>query len=934
MKKFSFFLISFSILGHLHSEDVLKSVIGPFGTLSNYDSSLIIAPEKAQDLLNVDISPQGKSVKKREGFAQAVALTITTAATHGVFKFFDSSGNEVALIFNDSRLSSSINGANPTQLFNDGPLNATYQCVDSQGFAYCNNSSRTRLIKTDGVTVSSVTNVNSTGTMVAITPDRLITSGFAGSPNRIDFSASADFTRWIQPFSAGTDPNQITITAPGSRITHIVYAFGRLIWFKDNSFGYILFGQNLLDWKLVTVSPVIGSLDNTSIYWNDVLYWRAQDGHFYSYDGSNIERMSRDITDTILTLQNRLLNSWTQTTQAEFETGFSSADITTSQLPGSVMAKTTSYIYTTLSTPTFSGSTQYVDTFTASGFISSLWPDPFDVFSSTRWTKGGLGGTPPTTAVSGSTLTITLTTNGSEQYIASQRSSHLFSVGTTYYSYFTGVNNTSPIFVLVDVLTTSGDPAAAGNYWQMSFTSCGGGTGFTAAQSNSKGDSLSSISTCQAFPLEVSLWLATTTYRLTLGTATVAGSHTMTNAKFYSYIGLIGGTAGSANVKVSQFSVAPQTFTFISGTMDTGIVFPVWSTFTAVYSGNGIFSSTSSVSSDDVTYDAPVAATFGSVIASAAKRYIRTTTLFNQNLSSGTQLSANYNVISGSSGSYLSAVHNSPSLTSWDAFAATVITNDGTQNFSIRSSSNSFTVQSSTPSWVSVANGGIPTVSTGTNGVYFQIRDSLKANSSGTVRMDDFTQNWFEGNASDKIYGGYFDYALWWNVQDVNATYNNKIIKYDMLNNGFTLYDIPMNGFYVKNGSLYFGSSNGGYVYKYGGVDNDNGSAINSYWKSKDFINGEGPFNDDEFVQLSLLTSSVQNSSMTVTYTIDGSTSTSFTMPLDAGNSSFRYRNMNLPTGRIGTTFNLQFGNNASNQPFEVFAVQYGYREKPWIPKN
>src|SRR4029077_11501933 len=111
-------------------------------------------------------------------------------------------------------------------------------------------------------------------------------------------------------------------------------------------------------------------------------------------------------------------------------------------------------------------------------------------------------------------------------------------------------------------------------------------------------------------------------------------------------------------------------------------------------------------------------------------------------------------------------------------------------------------------------------------------------------------------------------------------TYNNYVIKYDMINNGFVLYDIPMNGFYVRGGSLYFGSSLTGVVYKYGDVDNDNGSAINSFWKSKDFVNGVGPFQDDEFVRLSLLTTSVQNSTMTVTYTINGSSSAAFAMNL------------------------------------------------------
>src|SRR4029077_9359847 len=100
---------------------------------------------------------------------------------------------------------------------------------------------------------------------------------------------------------------------------------------------------------------------------------------------------------------------------------------------------------------------------------------------------------------------------------------------------------------------------------------------------------------------------------------------------------------------------------------------------------------------------------------------------------------------------------------------------------------------------------------------------------------------------------------------------------------------------------------------------------------SKDFVNGVGPFQDDEFVRLSLLTTSVQNSTMTVTYTINGSSSAAFAMNLYDPLTAYRYRNLNLPAGRIGTTFNLKFGNNAADQPYELFAIQYGFREKPWI---
>lgn len=916
------------------AEDWVPQPIGPFSGINNRDNSYTIPAEKSQDALNVDITPGGKSVKKRKGLGTFATLQISTSPVHGVYNFFDSNGNDISLFFNDNRVSASSNGSSPSVIMSTGSNGATWQCTDSLGFAYCVNTGRQSILKTDGLTNTNVVAVG-TGTMITVTPDRLVLAGFANAPSRIDFSKAGDFTTWTAGSNA-TDPTNFTISAPGSRITHIVYAFGRVMWFKDSSFGFILIGNQPAqsDWVIKTVSYDVGTNDNTSIYREGILYFRGQDGHMYAFDGSNYQRISDEISGTVNATQRRTSGSWTQTTQSDFEAGFSSADITTSQLSGSVMAKTTSYTYPTISTPTFSGSTQYVDTTTVSGVIKTIYPDQFDSFltGSSGWSRGGLIGDQASVSVTASTLTMTIATSGSFEWIVSNTRSHSFGVGTTYYVYYTGIsNNASARFNLIDTQTLSGEPLSSGDHWSVSLTRCSGNAGFTATQANSKSDSLSSITDCQAFPLHFYLWLSASNYRLTLGTATVAGTHTMSNDQFYSYIDMSATTGGQ--LSVSQFAVSPQTFTFTSGSLDTGIAMPVWSTFTATYSGDGSFTSTSEVSSDNSIFDSAVSAPFGSKISSAPKRYIKTTTLFNQTVSSGTKLSATYTLLAGSSGTYLSAIRSAPSLTSWDSFGTTSLSNDGSQTFYIRSSSNTFTVQSSTPNWTQISDGAIPTVSTGSSGVHFQIRNDLRANSNGVVRMDDFTQNWLEGLASDKMYATYFDKRLWFSVTSgTGATTNNRIMLYDMLNQTWLLYDIAANGFLVRQNRIYLGSANTGTIYKYGDTDNDAGSAINSYWKSKDFF-GASPFSNQEIANISIAAKSVQNSSMTVTYTLNGSSVTSYTMNQYKLNSAFINNNRNLPAGTVGNQYNIQFGNNAADQYFEVFGIQIGIRPKSWIPQ-
>lgn len=805
--------------------DTVDQTIGPFGTVNNYDNAYTIPANKAQDALNVDVTPGGKSVKKRAGFAQAFALTVTTSPVHGVHFFYDSNGNDVALFFNDCHMTSSVNGGSTAVLFSTGTNGATYQCVDSQGFAYCEDSNRDPLIKTDGSSYSQITTTNN-GTMVAVTPDRLVLAGFSSAPNRLDFSKSGDFTTWTvggQP----TDPNQITITAPGSKITHITYAFDRLIWFKDTSFGYVLFGPTLADWVVRTVSPNIGTRDNSSVYREGVLYFRGSDGHIYSFDGATVVKMTREIQTTISASQTRLSNFWTQTTQADWAGG------------------------------TYD-STTYVDTETSSGNLQTTYPDTFDSFRQGSGTKNVWGsvtcdsGLTSSIGVSGGVLQLyaSATTSGACRF-GSNSLSHDISAGGTFYfnvSTFTAINANISYFFVLSTATSLGSVLTFGNNVILDFgCTSGGSLHFTQFQGRKNGvQNFDYVPQSEnTLPASIKLILTSSKWEVWInGVFTSSGTHTMTLSPYYFYweINPTINTNGVIGAQIDNFTVIPETF------------------------------------------------------------------------------------------SYTSPVHNAPSLTAWDDFGVTNSAGGGTQTFYIRASTNSFSAGSSTPSWTSITSGQVPSISTGT---FFQIRDDFVQTSTGAAsQLNDFTQNWFEGNASDKAYAVYHRDAIWFAVASgTGASSNNRILRYDMLNQGWLLYDIPMDGMYVRNQSLYFGSATGGYIYKFGDVNNDAGAAINAYWKSKDFF-VDSPFTDKELGYISTIASSQANSTMTVTYTLSGQTSTSYSFPTYKANSSFAVSNKNIPTGKSGRTVNIQFGNNAADQPFEVFGIQFGVRPKPWNAVN
>lgn len=809
---------------NIRAEDVAYQPIGPFGTLNNTDGSLIIPNNKAQDLLNVDISPEGASVKKRKGYAISQTLAVTTSAVHGVHYFYDSNGNDVAIFFNDNRISASIGGAAASVIMSSAPNGATNQCVDSQGFAYCANTSRTSIIKTNGQTVSSLSGFTSTGTMVAVTPERLVQAGLSSAPNDIVFSKANDFTTWTVGTQA-TDPISFTVTAPGPKITHITYAFDRIIWFKSTSFGYILIGNApaFEDWQVVTFDPNIGTLDNTSVYRDGVLYFRGQDGHIYGFDGTGLKKLTRDIQETIDNSQTRISNSWTQTTSGDFAAGNFSPAV-------------------------------YADTITVSAQLQLTFPETFDTLRTTDtvgakpvWDKFFSGSGTGDATVSGGSLLLRHDGNAlGRSNLGTVEKLTDYRQGTTYYitvsSFPADSGHLSDLYwTFRSTATASSNPDAAGTVIDFESTTT---ARITVANFTLLGKSGASSTTGDyAIPAQISFYLSTTTYQLTInGSVALSGTHTAPNEANYTYLSYLKGSAGSATCYIDSFQVNPETMT------------------------------------------------------------------------------------------YLSAVNNAPNLTSWDSFTATFFNGTvGSHNFFIRSSTNSFTVTSSTPSWTAVTSGNTPTVSTGT---YFQIRDDMvnTSTSSDMPILYEFTQSWFEGGAVDKSYATYFKEAIWWSVTSgVGQTTNNKILYYDMINDGMTLYNLPSNGFYIRQESLYFGSSSGGYIYKFGDVNNDAGAAINAYWKSKDFVMGS-PYQDKEAVNISMAAKTVANSSMTVTYTLDGSSSTAYAVSFNSSNG-FIKSNKNLPLGKIGQTFNIQFGNNVADQFFEVYALQAGYRLKSWKPE-
>lgn len=781
--------VALSVPGVLRADEIVANQY--FG-LNNNSSPPVIDVTEAQDLLNTDVSITGNSFKKRDGFGVYKNLG-ASAGVRGGHHFFDSSGNDVQVWGSSVSLWGIVGGATPTQLVSSATVRATWDCADTQGNAYCVNSSRDAFIKTNGTTMTWYT--TPLGTMVEATPDRIIVAGVSGTPNTIYVSQSNTFTNYTSGLAA-TDPFTEPIASPGSHLTQLRSACGKVLWWKDQSFGSMDF-EDQFSVEIKIISDTIGTFDNTSaIDPGGNIWFRGQDGHIYRYDCSFLTKETIPITPNVQASGSRTSNSWVQTSQSDFQAGFSFA----------------------------------LDSTTTPGALTlNRFSDSFADLS--NWTRTGP-----------------------------------FSVSG-------GVVRSSFTAMLVSVSTR-----------QLTDTF------YVAAQVKIEGPTNTA-------------WI---------------GAVTATNTGVLAYVQ----NNGAGNFVAGTGSYDGATFGLFSGGVSVGTPDTNYHTLgIRRFGSNGQYS----VYWDGVLVESKTSLVYGTVFT---KGFIAVTA------SPAAYINFDDFSMSASTGTFYSAVHNSPNLSAWDTLGTTKQDDGGSHTFSVRASSNSYTILSTTPTWTSVNAGSLITASTGT---FIQFSDAFAITSSSSVpTLFDVTLNWFEGTATDQAYMEYFDNAIWSSVAfGSGQTANNYIFKCDLLRYAsdpskscWTLYNFGAGGFLVQNNVLYFGSPSTGDVFNFGTVTSDNGTAINAYRKSKEF-SGPDPFMQNQLSQIDTFAKKDQGTTLTTTYITDGITSTSYSVSLSTGGVVAQSRKL-LPSGKLGYTFNIQYGDTSTSSSWEVFGYRIMFSQLPY----
>lgn len=892
-----------------------EQVIGPFGGLNSQDNPGTVPAYQAQDMLNVDLGDGGRSIKKREGTALDNTFSVSTGAIHGAYKFFDAQGNEVRLWGQDTGLWASVAGASYVRVAT-GTVSATWQCTDYLGFAYCLTNQRDTPVKTAGTTATTTYSATiPVGTMVASTPERLLVAGVASQPQRLYYSAGSDFSNFTVG-TAATSSSFEDITTPGSQITHIAYYYGRWMFWKDQSFGYFV-GDTQFNLQSFTVSNTIGTFDNTDVYDSGFTWFRGTDAHFYMYDGANLSRKSRDITPTVLSAQRRKSASWEQTTQGDLDDGTSvpTPNLSFTISPGEVIVSSFNVIEDTStgewSAGTASSITVGTSSLTVNTNITGLSPSnpSFELGTTvtpTSWAPGNWQRNGTYDNISCQTVPA----SGSWQLIAESGRWTCTQTPTLKAKIYKASDNTllaTDTWTFTDlncVYSTRTIPSSGitGNVVYMTFEYL-----------------TKTLDTCS----QDNIVVATTTVNFTL-----LGDIQYQLASNYDLTGALSG------YYVSLDNITQSTNTLVTGTFQSQAFNTGFTSSTVQLQANY----TVAVSTPYLELQHAVSAsgpwkrlltsTGTNAVANQYVRYISTMTAY-YNITPFTYIST-VTVISRSTGTYFSAVHNAPALSAWSTFAV-VDTVPGASSIAYytRASTNSFTILSSTPAWVSQPKNAQVTASTGT---YFQgkaeysITAATEAPSTGELEF-----NWFEGNASDKMYGIYHDYAMWFSVSlGTTSTTNNRILKYDLINNQWLLYDIPSNGFLTYNTGLYIGDATVGKTYRFGGVTSDNNVAITSRWKSKDFF-GASPFQQEDLRTSSWYCKTSSGTTLSVTYTIDQSSSTTYSINLYDSRASLIRHNRNFAAGTVANTFSLQVGDTSTNPSWECFAGQITYVPRSWV---
>ena len=240
----------------------IQSFGGNWNGLNDADAAFLIGDGEAQDLSNVDITDNGSGIKKRDGYSSFKTIVASTWGVRGGYYFRDASSTDCTIHTNNRTVYVSKNGGNYSAVVTTDTEGSYYDFTDSNGSLWRANSNNDEIFKYNGSAVTYYPS-HPKGNQIEAMPDRLVISGVTSAPNRVYFSAAADFT----DFTTGileTSPFTEDIGMPGQNVTALKYAFGRLlIWTRDTMSMWQ--GTTQFDGIIEDISTTVGTIQPNSV---------------------------------------------------------------------------------------------------------------------------------------------------------------------------------------------------------------------------------------------------------------------------------------------------------------------------------------------------------------------------------------------------------------------------------------------------------------------------------------------------------------------------------------------------------------------------------------------------------------------------------------------------------------------------------------------
>lgn len=297
-----------------------------------------------------------------------------------------------------------------------------------------------------------------------------------------------------------------------------------------------------------------------------------------------------------------------------------------------------------------------------------------------------------------------------------------------------------------------------------------------------------------------------------------------------------------------------------------------------------------------------------------------------------------YNEVDNFYVKYMTATYQSQqfnigsSITVWDAIEiSNTLGGNGLISYAIYGDSNTAITISDASTFVSsqtITNGSIPTIAVAAYATWTATYG--RTVTTDTASLGNVTVNWNEGAVTRHFGSVDKDHRILWSVAEGTATVTNVTYIYDTRFDAWLKYGFPMEAPAHVGDSLYFGGVSTGVVYKWPSGNTNAGNAITAYWKSKDFIAGN-LFTEKVYKSISIVPKRQTGSNLDITYTVNTSSANAYNISLtDADGNLFVRNNYWLPTGKRGSFFNIKFGNDDGDAPFEVYVLKYEYEPLPW----